>query len=571
MKLGLLLLAAFAASSTAMAKAPDVQYTLEPVFADGALSGVSVKVEFRGEQDGETVFELPDDWGGESKLYGAVTGLTFEGAVASDGDAPHKKILKHKPRARIAASYVLKQERGGEPDASVDDNYRPFIRPRYLHLIGWTSFAHPSYDLRKASASLRMNGLPAGWSFASDTEHQSRKRPRTLHDMLESVTVAGDFHVMTPKNGKAPGLRVAIRGDKWKFDRQEFTDRIASVLSEERAFWGDPDEPFLVTLLPLSAPDKGWSSIGGTGLSDAFAMFSTESAEGTGLTYVLAHEAMHTWIPRRIGKLGEPEVRDYWISEGFTDFYTYRVLARSGLWTPRDFVEMFNEMLAKYSLSPERAKPNQRIIDAYWTDYRVQKLPYQRGMLFALLLEQRILKLSDGKQDFDDIVLEMRKKFGGGKKPVVAEASFRETARAQGLDIDALLERHIVQGEPIVLPPETFAACGGIATVKTPPFDRGFDIEKTMANGGVIAGVKPNHPAYAAGLRDGMTIVGREGGRPDDPTKEFVYRVKDRGVERVIRYMPHGEGLFDLQRLVLRDGLEGDALKACAKALGGLN
>jgi predicted metalloprotease with PDZ domain len=571
MKIWLGLAGAIAASSAAIAKAPEVQYTLEPIFAGGVLTGVGVTVEFRGEQDGETIFELPDDWGGQSKLYGALTGLAFKGAAARDGDAPHKKILKHKPRARVTASYVLKQERKGEPDASVDDNYRPYIQPGYLHLIGWASFAHPAYDLRNVSAALRIKGLPAGWSFASDTEHRSGKRAGTLHAMLESVTVAGDFHVMAPKNGKAPGLRVAIRGDKWKFDRQAFADRVAAVLSEERAFWGDPDEPYLVTLLPLSSPDAGWSSIGGTGLSDAFAMFSTEEARDTGLTYVLAHEAMHTWIPRRLGKLGEPEARDYWLSEGFTDFYTYRVLARSGLWSPHDFAEMFNEMLVKYSLSPERAKPNQRIADAYWTDPLVQKLPYQRGMVFALLLEQQILKSSGGKKDFDDVVLAMRRKFGDGETPIAAEASFRETARALGLDADALLERHIFQGEPILLPADTFAACGGVTATKSPPFDRGFDFEKTMANGGVIVGVKPKHPAYAAGLRDGMTIIRREGGAPDDPTKEFVYRVKDRGVERVIRYMPHGEGLFDIQSLSLRDGLEGDALKACANALGGVN
>lgn len=559
------------APGLAAANPGTIAYTLAPVTNNGVVEALRISVTFRGEADGETIFELPNEWGGEEQLYDAISELQFNGASIASSEKPHLRVLKHKPRARITASYLLRQEKAGDPAADVDDNYRVFIRPTYIHLLGWAAFAHPQTGDDSAPATLRMRDLPEGWSYASDTEHRGGTQKRNLHAVLESVTVAGDFKVLSPTNGKAPGLRVAVRGEKWGFGAQDFADRVASALAEERKFFGDPDEPFLVTLLPLSSPERGWNSIGGTGLSDAFAMFSTEEAQSSGLTYVLAHEAMHTWVPRRIGKLGEPETADYWLSEGFTDFVTYRVLARSGLWEPADFAELFNEMLRRYAFSAERDKPNARIVEAFWGNSAVQKLPYQRGMLFALLLDGELLKASGGARDFDDIILAMRRKHGDGDKPMLAVESFREEARALGLPIDALLKKHIEGGEPIMLAAESFKPCGGVTTIKSPPFDRGFDIEATQAAGNVVSGIDRQHPAFAAGLRDGMKIVRREGGKVGDPQVEFVYRVKDGEKERVIRYMPQGKGLFDLQQLVLTKDLSGAALAACKRSLGGEN
>ena len=559
-----------AAAALAAAPAPSgdrIDYVITPVLSKAGLTAIAVDVRFRGEADGETAFVLPDEWGGQSKLYGAVSGLAAKGATIRDGAAPHLKVLRHRPGARITVRYMLRQERAGEPDAASGDYYRPVIRPDYFHLIGWTSYARPAFG-ENAPASLAFRDAPTSWSFASDTEHPVAL---TLGGVLESVAVGGDFPVLTPSNGKAPGLRVAIRGRDWTFDRHAYVDRVATILSEERAFWGDPDESFLVTLLPLATQDRNSSSIGGTGLTDSFAMFSTTSAKDETLSYVLAHEAMHTWIPRRLGRLADDEREDYWLSEGFTDFFTYRLLARSGLWTPADFAAMFNEMLRAYAFSPERAKPNRRIVEGYWADPVVQKLPYQRGMLFGLLLEQEILSRSQGRKDFDDLILAMRKSFGDGSKSGLAVASFRAEAARLGLDIDALLKNHIEEGAPILLPQTTFAACGGVRLITTPPFDRGFDAQKTQAGGGVIVGVDPDLAAYRAGMRDGMVLVRRESGVIGDPTTEIAYRVRDNGVERVLRYMPHGRGLFDLQQLRLKPDLTGAALEACRASLAGLN
>ncbi|MBY0421658.1 MAG: hypothetical protein K2Q06_05085, partial [Parvularculaceae bacterium] len=246
--------AAFALATGAAAPSPSVDYVVEPVFKSGALDALKVTLRFAGDADGETALELPNSWGGEDELDGAVHDLSVRGAAMRAGDKPFLRILSHKPNARLVATYLLRQERPGAPDAAKGDNYRPFIQPGFFHVLGWTSYARPQRDLLSTTARLSFRGAPQGWRFASDTEHHAAT---TLHAVLESVAVGGDFDILTPKNGAAPGLRVAIRGDKWGFDKQDFADRVGAILSAEREYWGDPDEPYLVTLLPLAAPDAG--------------------------------------------------------------------------------------------------------------------------------------------------------------------------------------------------------------------------------------------------------------------------------------------------------------------------
>ena len=57
-------------SSAALAAADDsVRYTLTPVLTQGKLTALAMEVRFTGDADGETVLQLPDSWGGKSKLY----------------------------------------------------------------------------------------------------------------------------------------------------------------------------------------------------------------------------------------------------------------------------------------------------------------------------------------------------------------------------------------------------------------------------------------------------------------------------------------------------------------------
>lgn len=554
--LAVLCIAIAALTGSAVAQAPRVDYTLTPVLQNGELRAVAIELSFRGEADGETEINLPNEWGGQSELWRGIEGLTATNATIAETDSPARRVLRHRPNARVRVAYRVIQDWEGPPAAGGGNPYRPVVQPSYFHLIGETALIFPALPT-ETSARFRVRNMPRGWAFASDLEHAAL----TLESMHQSIMVGGaDFRIL--REGQ---LRLAIRGD-WSFSDASFLAQTAGILRGQREFWGDEESPFLVTMIQLHVPRQGMYSTGGTGLDDGFAFFATPNVDTRPITRTLAHEANHTWIPGQIG--GTPEENEaayYWLSEGFTDFYTPRQQVRSGLWTPADFATDFNDMLRAYARSPVRTAPNTRIAEDFWTNSDVQRLPYQRGQLLATLWDAR-LRAHGG--NFDTIIRDMRRR-AATNNDFSATELFPQAAEAAGLDLGDDLTTYVRDGAAIVLPEDIFAPCGRIITREAPVFERGWDADATLANNSIITGADPHSAAYAAGMRDGMAYVGRVAGEPGNADLEIAYVVRDGDTERTIRYMPRGQSTFTLQTFVLAEPLEGGALEQCRSILGG--
>lgn len=551
-------LAVGAAALFSMGQAPAgrADYTLTPLLREGALTAVQFELSFRGDADGETVLALPGSWGGEDELYRGVEALeVVSGAQMREGEGPALRVLTHRPNARIRLRWRVIQDWPGEPTASQGNPYRPIVRPGYFHLIGNAALVTPRIA-EATPARLRVRGMPRGWTFASDLEHRGLR----LGNVGASVSVGGDFRIV-----ESADVRVAIRG-QWRFTDAGFARDVDEIVAGQRRFWGDGASPFLVTVVQLNAPD-GWTSIGGTGLSDAFAFFASPNAEAGPITRTLAHEGMHTWIPGRIGGMpDENEAIDYWLSEGLTDFYTGRLLVREGLWTPAEFAVDFNAMLRAYAESPVREAPNGRILADFWREPAVRQLPYQRGRLLATMWDAR---LRAGGRDLDDVMREMRRRADGDDDALTAAELLPNVLGTMGVDIGADIAAYAEAGGAVLLPEDVLAPCGRVVARRVPPFHRGFDIEATSASNNIIAGVDPSLPAYAAGVRDGMVLIRRDAGEIGNSELEIAYVVRDGEAERTFRYMPRGQGMLTVQNLVLDEGLEGEKLARCVAVLGG--
>ncbi len=541
-----------------------VQYALAPVMNAKGLVGLNVEMRFDGEDDGDTVLLLPNEWGGKTKLYEGIRDLKIAGGdVVPSGD-PAKRIVRHRARAKLFVSYRVVQNWPGEATADGANEYRPIVQPGYFHVLGNAVFITPERD-DDPPASFALRSLPAGWSFASDLEHGAMGRPLVLRDIIESVLVGGDFRVL-----KRGNVRVALRG-KWPFSDEAFADRLQPIIDSHHRFWGDPSEPFLVTALPLTGA-AGLTSLGGTGRDDAFAFFATADAEDSVLNRLLAHEHLHTWIPRRLGAMPEhDEAADYWLSEGFTDFYTTRLLLRDGLWGLKEFTAELNEALRNYAASPVRTAPNAKIIKDFWTDPATQQLPYLRGQLLAMRWDHMLREASDGARDLDDVVLAMKAQLKSSPdSKALATALFAAQMQDAGVDVTSDLAALVRDGGAVLLAEAIFAPCGEVDTFDVAEFDRGFDADKTALNENVIVGLREDSPGYRAGLRNGMKIVKREAGKPGDSRVALTYRVMDGGNERLITYLPEGRRRLTMQELVLETDADDVARKACVARLSGM-
>lgn len=559
------LAAAVCLSAFAPAASP-VAYSVAPTLADGRITGLAVEIVLTADPDGETRLKLPDAWGGGVDLWKGLADLSVEGAADVREDGPAARIVRSRPGARLVVRYRLPANlASGEPPAMGPNFSYPIIGPDGFYVMGPTIFITPE-GRDGDRASFRWNG-GGGLVFASDLERVNGRRG-TVNDISESVMIAArDLTVRTLMIYGSP-LRVAMRG-RHSFDQAAFADMVGGIIAAERTFWGDGKEPFLVTLAPL-APAEGSTSIRGTGLGDAFAVIGTPNAELARYRVILAHEYFHSWNPGRMGGLreGPEEPGDYWFSEGFTDFYARRLALRAGLIDLDAFAAEWNDMLAAYAISPVRTATNAALIKDFWTDANLHKLPYQRGALIAALWEARWS--AGGGPALDGFVRAMRDeaaRSGAVHRPVGELAPI--VAARLGHDVAPDIARYVERGEAVPLPADAFGACITVRTETRPGFDRGFDASAS-AEKGVIVGVDPAGPAFAAGLRDGMIRKAREGGLDGDSRVEIGYRiVDDKGVERVIRYRPEGRTAMTIQQLEIAPGLDAAARAACARAVAG--
>jgi predicted metalloprotease with PDZ domain len=557
MIIGLALLAVLAAGGqSAPAVAADtIVYSIAPVFADRALTGLSVEIRFRGELAGETRLLLPREWAGSDGLWENLTDLQVRGAISVREDGPAVRVITHAPGAPLRVAYRVQSAYDAEPGVHYQ-KARPLVLPGWFFFHGEGVFAVPEGSA-DVPARFTWRDVPPEWQLASDLDHLSGERPGTVQDVIQSVAIgAPDLTVIRREIDGAP-LRVAIRG-AWRFEPEELVDRLERVITAANRLWHDPGRPYFVPFAPLGGSEPGVSYTG-TGRTDGFSVASTPGFElGTALHF-LAHEYLHTWLPEELGgHLEEDAPLGYWFSEGFTDFFAARVLLASGYWTLADYLDELDRGLVRYAASPARDATGADIVERFWTDSHVQRLPYDRGLLLAHLLDHRIRQGTEGRRALADVLQAQRQRalrLAAEGRRVPAATLFPAVLREEvGLDIDADLSRHIHGGERMLLPADLLGRCASIVAASQPEFSLGFDLPATRQARGMATGVDPAGPAYAAGLRDGMQILRRAAGTTGDASVEVAYVVQDGDGERVIRYMPHGSGRIELQRARMTPG-----------------
>jgi predicted metalloprotease with PDZ domain len=564
--LGIIVLSLSAA--TVKPAADPIRYTLSPIIEGGSITALRVEIRFRADPSGTTQIGWDDSWAGEGKLWQWARGFQVTGGSAVEKKGSGRWWIKAAPGAQLTATYSVTSAYDHDPTVVDSAQARPVVRPRWFYAMGSALFAYPSAR-ESAPATFDWSGPPE-IRFASDLEHlagRTRKptRPGTVSDVLESVVIGGnDLRVFATDQNS--GIRVATLGH-YKFTSEQLDALARNIIGIERSFWrANRSAPFLVTAAPIvgTPAAKGFS---GTGRSDAFALWIDQYSSIDSMKWLLAHEYFHTWNSELLGSMPADRAlrpTHYWLSEGFTDYYARALLVRSGVISPAEFVSQWNEMLLAYANSPVRTAPGGQAAAAFWSNYFAEKLPYQRGAMLAAIWNARLLTASRRGKNLDAV---MRAQLTAAQtSKAEATSLFRSVAKYEGLSIGADERRYLTDGEPILLPANTFGPCVTIITKKRPIFSRGYDPEATAAANNVVTGLDATSPAYMAGLRDGMKIVLRTEGELNNAVIPYALLIEDRGKQRTIRYLPQGHGQVLVQQLKLSRPLS----STCSKTFGGM-
>lgn len=174
------------------------------------------------------------------------------------------------------------------------------------------------------------------------------------------------------------------------------------------------------------------------------------------LLALTAHELFHVWLGKRIrpAPLGpfdytaENYTRNLWVVEGFTTYYTDRILLRAGLMSPRRYLERLGDSIAREMELPGRRHQSleDSSFDTWIRFYRpdahtpnAQISYYKKGALVAMALDLEIRRRSNGERSLDDVMRVLWERYGAkdvgfpedritGIQAVVEEVGGREVA-----------------------------------------------------------------------------------------------------------------------------------------------
>ncbi len=528
-----------------------VRYRIELV--DPRLPRLHLSVELPGDADGQSELALDDGWGG---VTGAGADLELVEARTLDGqpleshrESPSSWIVRHAPGASLVATFALgPTEHRGRLGGS--EHYLPIVEPGLVHLIGANAWPTPRHLDQAAARAIELEWCgfeEAGWSVLSSfgAGPGARRLELPLDRFRHALFLAGELHLLSrPIRGSE--LLVAVYGDDWATPLEDFADLSAEIVAAERGFFDDFDQPcYLISLIPIGASQPGSDFLGGTGLTNSFALFllpgatlSLERASGLSLSWLLAHEMFHAWNGNTI-RLAEPEKLAYWFSEGFTDFYARRLLHGAGFLTDEEYVDSWNERLRAYASNPARNAPAQRIQEAFWSDRDVGRLPYERGDLVALLVDHSIRTVSAGARSLDDLMRELVRRALDGQGSMSNEDLLEAIAEASDAATAAAVRCIVVDGADVELAPDAAGPGLLLVPIDVPVFELGFDQERTIEAGAIID-LLPGSAAERAGLREGLALSGWSVtfGRTDVPVR---LQVGQGGEQREISFLPVGD------------------------------
>ena len=574
-------------------------YTIKVIpVSTGIEWAVTLKLE--GNANGLTEFEMPSSWAGREDLGQGIKDFkVMGGTISSDVEMKNAAVGKsaqddmkgltsdsasvikplpvsthlvtHAPGAALTIEYRLARIGSAYP-ASQRDAYSPVLEANYFHVIGTGAWITPKLA-REAPIKITLRWeLPVEWAIANSFGAGERTQlvNTTLSSFRQGLYLGGDFRIAKVLVRNYP-VYIALRSE-WGFFDENFSDLAKRIVEMERAFWPDYRYPFfLVSAIPTGGAE--FSSVGGTSLENAFALFLSPRTQIKDLRFLLTHELLHQWNTRQFGNLQEPEQLLYWWSEGITDFYTNRLLLRNGLFTPQEFLKTYNEALRNYTQSKVRNAPNSRIETDFWKNAEVGRLPYLRGMLFATKLDYAIRDASKGQYSLDDVMRDLLKSAQRNEKAGVkiitpkrfdADLLMSHIERRLGRSYSDEFDRYIEQGETIELASYDLGPCFERRDMPFRPYEAGFDSGASTAAKKVI-GVVTESAAYKAGLRDGMPLVGWSiyGG---DATKEIELSAMVNDKRVVIKYLPVAFAEIIVPQFMLKKELDAAALMQCGRS-----
>jgi predicted metalloprotease with PDZ domain len=275
-----------------------------------------------------------------------------------------------------------------------------------------------------------------------------------------------------------------------------------------------------------------------------------------------SHEYFHLWNVKRIRParlaeadlLGEAYTELLWAFEGITSYYDELALARSGVISSKDYLDLFAATVTRVQRAPGRARQTvaESSFDA-WTKFYKQDANapnaivsyYAKGALVAFGLDVEIRRHSGDTLCRDDLMRRIWQRFGKTGDGVPERGIEHELATLLGEPLSTFFEQYVYGIDELPLP-DWFGALGIGFRLRAPASadDLGGYAEQAPENRG-SPGLGARHESRPDGLRLTQVIAGgaaqAAGLSPGDCLVAIDgERVTAANIDQLVQRMPAG-------------------------------
>jgi predicted metalloprotease with PDZ domain len=257
--------------------------------------------------------------------------------------------------------------------------------------------------LARTGAKLRFT-LPANWKIAT-IERAGADNWYEAADAEAAVFFVGSG-LRETRRRVAPTEFTFVTAGEWAFPDEEFMEMAASLLKDHAQTLGGAAQPramLMLSAFPRPTGADRWSAeTRGATVVLLAGKSPSRTAALTQLSFPLAHELFHLWIPNGLALDGNYD----WFYEGFTLYQALRAGVRLNFLTFQDYLNAVGRAFDAYRSA--RGREQLSLLAASERRWTLQPaLVYNKGMLVAFLYDLSLRQRTKGKRSLDDAYREL--------------------------------------------------------------------------------------------------------------------------------------------------------------------
>jgi predicted metalloprotease with PDZ domain len=255
----------------------------------------------------------------------------------------------------------------------------------------------------KTSASLRFD-IPENWRIAA-TAAPSEGEIYEVADVENAVFFVGNE--LREKRQRVGSMEFTfVTAGNWAFSDEEVADMAVSILKDHgQTFGGAVQGRVMLMLSPFPRPagaDRWSAETRGASVTMLAGKSPSRTAALAQLSFPLAHELFHLWIPNGLALDGDYD----WFYEGFTLYQALRATVNLNLLTFQDYLNALGRAFDAYRSAQGREKMS--LLEASERRWTLSPaLVYNKGMVAAFLYDLTLRQKTGGKRSLDDAYREL--------------------------------------------------------------------------------------------------------------------------------------------------------------------